>query len=123
MSNSWIGKIARKFIYDRDELICCYCGKTCITGIDAEAINALSREDKRNIATLDHIVPQKELKNVSDSITEFHHRQRDPKNLVVVCVGCNSSKQHTPLYVWCAKTSRNYGEILAEIARRINITT
>jgi len=119
MSNSWIGKLARQALYRRDDLVCCYCGITCITGIADSRV--LTPQEKKTVATLDHIVPQKELAESARNDKEFFELRRDPKNLVVVCMGCNSSKQHTTLYVWCNKTHKNYAKILAEISRRIQI--
>jgi len=119
MSNSWIGKLTRKALYGRDALTCCYCGIQCITGIADSRM--LTKVQKKTVATLDHIVPQKELAAAATDDADFYHARKDPKNLVCVCMGCNSSKQHTPLYVWCKKTRRNYAVILAEISRRISI--
>jgi len=118
MSNSWIGKNARRSIYARDNMICCYCEKPCITGIEDASL--LEKRDRKNIASLDHIVPRYQIAQTCESDREFFTKQRDPKNLVVVCVGCNSSKQHTPLFVWAAKTNKDYYRIQKEIARRIN---
>lgn len=115
MANSWIGKGARDELYKRDGMICCYCSKRCIKA-DSRNVDTSLRKD---CASLDHIVPQKDL---AASATDDHHfgmLRRDPKNLVLVCVGCNSSKQHKSLYVWCKQTQRDYATIIAEIARRI----
>lgn len=118
MSNGWITKGARQRIYQRDNLICCYCKKSVVSGISNQS--QLTREEKYAVATLDHIVPQKDLAMASHDDRHFFELRRDPKNLVVVCQGCNSSKQHMSLFVWCEKTHKNYGLILKEIARRIN---
>lgn len=109
MASSWISKKARKAIYERDNFICCYCGKAC------EA-NGKSHSDA---ITLDHIVPQEELYQASSSYAEFQARRKDPKNLVCACFNCNSSKREMPLYVWAAKTGKDYVAIIAEISRRI----
>lgn len=94
-------------------MICCYCGKHCVKYID--------RVNQTDFATLDHIVPQAEIfeaykdqgyKAVKEAIQDIH-------NLVLVCNACNSSKQETPLYVWCIAKAFDYGTIIAEIARRI----
>jgi 5-methylcytosine-specific restriction endonuclease McrA len=114
MSNSWIGKKARQAIYDRDNMVCCYCGKTCVKGNTRDP-NVKSGD----CATLDHIVPQKELAESSTNDAEFYRKRKDAKNLVVVCMSCNSSKQHLPLYVWCAMQGKNYASIIGEISTRI----
>lgn len=115
MSNSWIGKIARKKIEDRDQMTCCYCGAECIKYKDS------TPEIRGIVATLDHIVPQKTLAASATDDKHFFAMRKDAKNLVVVCVSCNCSKQHTELYTWCMQTGKNYGKIIAEIARRIAI--
>lgn len=111
---SWIDKAKRLGIYNRDNLICCYCGVQCIIG-DTRDNNA----NKSIIATLDHIVPQKELAASATNDKHFNQLRRESKNLVCVCMSCNSSKQHTELFVWCKQTDRDYAAIIAEIARRI----
>lgn len=98
----------------RDNMVCCYCGKKCIKG-DSRS-NDVVRGD---IATLDHIVAQKILAESATNDAHFSALRKDPKNLVVACMACNSSKQHIDLYVWCAQTSRDYASIIAEISRRI----
>lgn len=115
MSNSWIGKIARKFIETRDNMTCCYCGTQCIKYNDS------TFENRGIVATLDHIVPQKTLAESAMNDKHFYAMRRDTKNLVLVCVSCNCSKQHTELYTWCIQTGKNYATIIAEIARRIAI--
>lgn len=111
MSNSaWISKIARSEILVRDNLTCAYCGIVC---------EIYSGVRKLNTATLDHIVSQKELAESATDDKDFKTKRRDPKNLVCVCSQCNSSKQDTALYVWCAQKGLNYASILAEISRRI----
>ena len=112
MSSKWIGKLARKAIEDRDNMTCCYCGMQCVKYND--------RENELHYATLDHIVPQAEIYAASATLEAFRQAIRNIRNLVLVCNGCNSSKQDTPLYVWCAKKGYDYGLILQEIARRIN---
>ena len=112
---SWISKAMRLKIYKRDELKCAYCGIQC------KVCDTRTCDDLSNACTLDHIISQK---TIYASATDDKHAnvmRRDPKNLVVVCMSCNSSKQDTELYTWCAQTSRNYAAIIAEIARRIAI--
>lgn len=120
MPNGWINKNVRQQLYVRDECTCCYCGKKCSTGVRDS--RGLSISEKKSMATLDHIVPQKELAESSANDKEFFSKRRDPKNIVVVCMGCNSSKNHTPLYIWCARTNRDYIKIEAEIIRRVSIS-
>ncbi len=115
MSNSWISKGARQWLYTRDQLICCYCGMTCHIG------NTRTDSDLGSCATLDHIVPQKDLAESATNDKHFFALRPDPKNLVTVCMKCNSSKQHTSLYVWCKQTNRDYAAHIKEISRRIVI--
>ena len=115
MASGWISKGARKRIYTRDNMVCCYCGKTCVQA------DSRTAEKPLDVATLDHVVPQKELAAAATNDVHFAQLRKDPKNLVVTCMGCNSSKKHTELYVWCAQTRRDYATIIAEIARRIAI--
>jgi hypothetical protein len=114
MASGWIGKAARSAIAARDEMVCCYCGKTCI---------AYTKEDWKNrpldVYTLDHIVSQWEIAQTCESDAEFRRERKNPRNLVLVCNGCNSSKKHTPLYIWTATKGLDYGAILARIADRI----
>jgi len=114
MSNSWISKNVRQRIYNRDNMVCCYCGITCVQCNTRESSNPGLG------ATLDHIVPQKVLAESSINDKDFYAKRRDPRNLVVVCMSCNSSKQHTDLYTWCAITGKNYAKIIIEIGNRIS---
>jgi 5-methylcytosine-specific restriction endonuclease McrA len=110
---SWISKNKRLAIYKRDNSVCCYCGKQCVIG------NTRTHATPANLATLDHIVPQKELAAAATDDKDFSAKRRDARNLVVVCMGCNSSKYHTPLYVWCSQTGKDYATIIIEIGNRI----
>lgn len=112
MSNKWISASNRTAIEERDNMTCCYCGKAC------EKYN--DRTNNYDYATLDHIVARSEIKMTCATPEEYKLAIQDIVNLVLVCNGCNTSKQNIPLFVWCAKKSYNYGVILAEIARRIN---
>lgn len=111
MSSKWLSKLARKQIEERDQMICCYCGKTCVKYAD--------RVNETDYATLDHVVSQWEIAQTCESDAEFRRKIKDIHNLVLVCNGCNSSKQNTELYIWCAKKMLDYAAILGEIARRI----
>lgn len=113
MAAGWISTSKRNKIYARDNATCCYCGKSC------QRYNGTMDLDTM---TLDHIVSQKELAAASTDDADFSRKQKDARNLVVVCNGCNSSKKHTPLYVWCVQTNKDYAIIIAEIARRIAIS-
>lgn len=113
---SWISKKNRLAIYARDEQVCIYCKKKCIVGDTKDkSINPL------DLCTLDHIVSQKELASAATDDADFRMKRRDPKNLVVMCMSCNSSKQDTPVYVHCAQKNLDYAKIIAEISRRISI--
>ena len=111
MAAGWISKAARKAIYARDNYTCCYCGKKC---------NHYNGSMDNDTITLDHIVSQKELAAASTDDADFARRRKDAKNIVVVCNGCNASKKHTALYVWCVQTGKDYAAIIARIAIRIN---
>src|SRR5688572_7512316 len=113
----FISKRARQEIYTRDNMTCCYCGKECI----AYSVENWSSRSK-DVVTLDHIVPQLEIKQTCATEQEIKQALACPKNLVCVCNSCNSSKQETPLYVWCAAKCFDYGVIIAEIARRIALS-
>ncbi len=113
----FIGKKARKDLYERDHMICCYCKKQCI----AYSIENWANRSK-DVVTLDHIVPQLEIKQTCTTDEEIKKALACPKNLVAVCNSCNSSKQETPLYIWCAAKGLEYGEVIAEIARRIALS-
>lgn len=117
MASGWINRKLRKLIaINRDSLVCCYCEKQCIE---------YTKEDWKNrpldVYTLDHIVSQWEIAQTCESDAEFKRKIRDPKNLVCVCNGCNSSKKSTPLYIWAAVKGFDYGMILERIATRVNI--
>src|SRR5690349_6216492 len=109
MAAGWISKVIRAALYARDNNTCCYCGKVCKIGGSGS-----------DYATLDHIVSQESLFKAAKSYAEFILARKDVRNLVVACMGCNSSKQETDLYVWCIKTGKDYYGIIAEIARRVN---
>jgi 5-methylcytosine-specific restriction endonuclease McrA len=111
MSSKWISKASRKAIETRDNMTCCYCGKQCVKYTD--------RTNDTDYATLDHIVSQWEIAITCESDAEFRRKIKDIHNLVLVCNGCNSSKQNTSLFVWCARKLYDYATITAEIARRI----
>lgn len=84
----------------------------------AEQITFMKANHLR-IATLDHIVPQWEIAQTCESDAQFRREIKNPKNLVVVCNGCNSRKKHYPLYVFAQRMGFDYGAILARIAERI----
>lgn len=112
----FIAKKARKAIYTRDNMTCCYCGKECI----AYSVENW-RDRSKDVVTLDHIVSQWAIAQTCESQAEFKREIANPHNLVAVCNSCNSSKQETELYIWCAAKGFDYGVIIAEIARRIAI--
>lgn len=114
MAAGWVAKSIRAAIEARDNMTCCYCGIQCVKYAD--------RENNTHYATLDHIVPRWEIAQTCDSDVEYRAMIVDPSTLVVVCNGCNSSKKHTPLYVWVQKKQYNYAAILSEISRRVSIT-
>lgn len=124
MPSSWINKqgytkngiyYAGRFdIYTRDAYECCYCGKTCKQGAFTKGMT-----DYADYATLDHIVSQWEIAQTCESQVEFRRAIKDPRNLVVVCNGCNSSKKKTELYIWCHTKNLDYAKILERIADRI----
>lgn len=115
MSSKWLPKKNRKAIETRDQMTCCYCGITCVKYND--------RINDTDYATLDHIVPQAEIFEATkdQGLEAFRKAIQDIHNLVLVCNGCNSSKQDTPLYVWVAQKGYDYATILSEIARRISM--
>ena len=110
MASNWIGKVARNKIYQRDHMTCCYCGKVC---------KKYDGHMDLDTVTLDHVVSQKELLEVSLDDADFSKKRKDAKNIVVACNGCNASKKHHSLYAWCVITNKNYGAILVEIGTRI----
>lgn len=111
----FISKKARRDIYDRDNMICCYCDKLCLPySVDNWKNSPL------DVATLDHIVSQWEIAQASESDAEFRREIANPARIVVVCNGCNSSKKHTPLYIWCSKKGFDYNVIISRIADRVN---
>lgn len=113
MASKWLTATLRGKIEKRDTMTCCYCGIECCKYKD--------RVNNTDYATLDHIVSRHELALTTCNDVEYGKAVKDPTTLVVVCNACNSSKQHTPLYVWCKKTGKDYTVIMAEIARRIAI--
>ena len=114
MSSGWISKIARARIYARDSYVCCYCGiQTQPYSKDMWKNNPLI------VATLDHILSRHEIAKGCENDAEFSKAIKDASNLVCVCNGCNSSKKHTPLDIWCAIKGFDYNAIMAEIKRRI----
>lgn len=113
MASRW-AKAIRTKIENRDQMICCYCGTSCVKYTD--------RANNYHYATLDHIVARWEIAKACNSAAEYESKITDPKTLVLVCNACNSSKQHTPLYIWCNKKGYSYSKIIAEIARRTMIT-
>jgi hypothetical protein len=116
MSNSWIGDRTRDAICARDSMVCCYCGKTCIRANTSD-----KTIDRGSIATLDHVISQYAIALMcGDNDAAFYQERKNPINLVVACMSCNSSKQHTPLEMWCAQTNKDYSKIMLEIERRVN---
>lgn len=113
MASGWLSKSKRAQIEKRDNMVCCYCGKTCV--------KYANRVNQTDFATLDHIVPQAEIfEAYKDAGFEaFKKAIQDIHNLVLVCNACNSSKQETPLYTWAIAKGFDYAAIIAEIARRI----
>lgn len=117
MASGWISKKIRKLItQERDQMICCYCEKTCI------AYSKESWKDRPlDVATIDHIVSQWEIAQACESDAEFRKERRNPRNLVTVCNGCNSSKKHTSLFVWAHRKGFDYSAIIGRIAIRTQI--
>jgi 5-methylcytosine-specific restriction endonuclease McrA len=121
MASGWISKGQRKEIYHRDNLECCYCGKKCIiaSGMSKEEQKQFQLDSHDRLATLDHVISRWEIAQSCESDAEFRREIKNPKNLVTVCGACNSSKKHTPLYIWVSKKRLDYGTIVARIAERI----
>ena len=115
MASGWISKKIRANIYARDSYICCYCGiQTLPYSSEMQKSNALL------IATLDHIVSRHEIAKQCDNDAGYSAAIKNPENLVCVCNGCNSSKKHTDLEVWCETKGYDYTMICREIARRVS---
>lgn len=114
MSSNWITKKLRNKIYNRDNFICCYCGKECVPASKKGMTRAEQVEYMRNnqadIATLDHIVPRGMLKE---------YEINDPAFLVCACNACNSSKKHVSLEEWVMRKGFDIVRIIAEINTRI----
>lgn len=107
-------KTIRKAVYSRDNMTCCYCLKHCLEySVDTWKNSPL------DVATLDHITSQWAIAQTCESDAEFRRAIACPKNLVVVCNGCNSSKKNTELYIWSTKKGLDYAAIIARIAERI----
>lgn len=68
----WITNQRRLAVYLRDNLQCCYCGKTMLNGAKL---------------TLDHVIP----------IAEYSGKMTDATNLVTCCTNCNYRKQDISL--------------------------
>lgn len=117
MASGWISITQRIRIYTRDNSVCCYCGKTCVSNHAYQ--NSNGAIDRSNVNSLDHIVSQKELAAASTDDKDFSAKRRDAKNLVVACTGCNAAKKDIPLYVWCQQTNKDYARIIIEIGNRI----
>lgn len=115
MSSNWMPRKLRNELYARDEMVCCYCGKTCLP-----YSKEIWKQNPHDVATLDHIISQWHIAQVSESDVDFTRKQKDPRNIVVVCNGCNSSKKKTDLYIWCNTKGLDYGLIVKRIASRIN---
>jgi 5-methylcytosine-specific restriction endonuclease McrA len=113
MASKWLSKALRTKIELRDNMTCCYCGILCCKYSE--------RVNNTDYATLDHIVSRYELALTACNDSDYASKVKDPATLVVVCNACNSSKKHTPLYVWCMQTDKNYARIIAEISKRITI--
>jgi len=123
MAAGWIKRKTRLAIYARDNMQCCYCGKTCkpgsVKGMSLTEQHAYMKENYQDFATLDHIVSQWEIAQTVKSDVDFRHRLIDPQNLVTVCNACNSSKRHTELYIWASNKGLDYAAILVRISERI----
>jgi 5-methylcytosine-specific restriction endonuclease McrA len=83
----------RKFVFERDNYTCVYCG---------------SRDD----LTLDHLYPAKKI--WGDGAWKWTFEQRNSwfnnvDNLVTACRGCNSSKGASDLSEWLEKLMRRKG--------------
>lgn len=110
----FISKSKRRRLYTRDRLVCCYCEKQCVL-YTAEVWQTTPKD----VATLDHITSQWAIAQTCESDAEFRRAIADPKNLVVVCNGCNAHKQNTELYIWATNKGLDYAGIIARIADRI----
>lgn len=112
MPSKWSGKI-RQELYKRDDMVCCYCEKVCKPYTDHDWLY-----NPRDVVTLDHVISQWHIAQQTKTEAEFKQAIKNPKNLVVVCNGCNSSKKKTDLYTWCRKRGYNYTRIMLRIAER-----
>ncbi len=97
--SKWIRPEKRLAIYLRDGFSCVVCGKAA---------------DDGHVLSLDHVVPR------VDSGTN------DSSNLVTLCCGCNSSKQHKDLKQWLIERDSNtasklYARIQTQVAKSVNV--
>jgi len=117
MASGWISKKARTAILARDNMECCYCGKQCkqgsIAGMTRSEQISYMKQHYLDFATLDHIVARVYLTTKEEI--------QNPKNLVVVCNACNSSKKHTALEDWSKQKGLDYTSIQQKIQQRIAI--
>jgi len=116
MPSGWISPKQRKNLYDRDADTCCYCGK-----VGKRYTKEVWKQNPLDVITLDHIIPQHELAQEYPDIKDFRKAIKNPHNLVTVCNGCNSSKKHTPLFLWCETKGIDYKVIQQRIAYRTSI--
>lgn len=125
MAAGWITNSARQAIYDRDKMTCAYCGKRCkaasVKGMTTREQADYMRQHAKDFATLDHIIPRATLALVYGS-ESFLNMLVNPRNLVTVCNGCNSSKKNTDLKTWCNRKGYSYRNVMRRIARRVNKT-
>jgi CRISPR/Cas system Type II protein with McrA/HNH and RuvC-like nuclease domain len=93
-TSNWIRRDKRLAIYLRDDCTCAYCGITVKVG-----------DSGADAATLDHVQPaSKGGSNRAD-------------NLVVACKSCNSSRQDSPMAVFCRSKGMSEREAMATIRR------
>lgn len=124
MSSDWLSKKNRYMVQYRDGMICAYCGKTCKPatqkGFTNEQQVQWMKAHYKDIATLDHVVPQSVLFTEAKTLDEFKAMVKDTTNIVCVCNECNAHKRDLSLDVWCAETGRDYEAILKVVYQRCN---
>jgi 5-methylcytosine-specific restriction endonuclease McrA len=123
MASGWIKKSVRYAIYKRDNHTCAYCAKKVLVtpkGMNRAMQADFMRDHKYDIATLDHIIPQSDIKLVYGNSDDLKDRLIDPRNIITVCNECNSSKKSMDLREWCKVKGYRYDVIRKRIARRIN---
>lgn len=102
-------------ICKRDGMTCAYCGKVCVKG------DTRTMPNPKDAATIDHIVPQSELKRQYQDEYQLKKALYDTSRLILTCMGCNSTRHDYSIAEFCNRKGYSYTVVAQRIYNRTGI--